>query len=328
MISESPDVAKVVNLPPPLPSQATAWRALRDAARALVIAADAVLGESSGLPLTPSLPLLDATSTVVQTVNDFLLAKARAGRSDRYLRQLRVSLTSFSSGRALRPLTSITTAEIEKWLDDRDWSAVTQRGYLSDVRTLFNFAMRRGLVSHNPAGGVELPAVEDMEPPKIHTPGEVTEVLETARVRDLDVCRHLAIRYFAGLRTAEAHRVKEENILLSRGMIEVTAKQSKTRRRRLVTIQPNLRAWLELGGELRPMSPSKTIRPILRASKVEWQHNVTRHSFVSYHVAHFQNAGKTALEAGHTEEMLFRNYREIVTPDQAKEFWGIRPRRV
>ena len=45
-----------------------------------------------------------STVTVMETVNEFLLAKARAQRSDRYLRQLRVSLGSFAKGRARAPL--------------------------------------------------------------------------------------------------------------------------------------------------------------------------------------------------------------------------------
>ena len=117
----------------------------------------------------------------------------------------------------------------------------------------------------------------------------------------------------------------EENILLDRGVIEVTAKKSKTRRRRLIAVQPNLRAWLALEGELRAVSPM-TVRAEIRQSKVDWHHNVTRHSFVSYHLAQFQNAAKTALEAGHTEQMLFAHYRELVTPTTAAEFWAIRPK--
>lgn len=58
---------------------------------------------------------------------------------------------------------------------------------------------------------------------------------------------------------------------------------------------------------------------------IEWEHNVTRHSFVSYHLAHWCNAAKTALEAGHTEQMTFSNYRALVTPAAAAEFWSILP---
>jgi integrase len=304
--------------------QVKAWQFLREAGKFLQAAADAALGEAGRLA-SPSMPaLLDDSRTVVETVNEFLLAKARAGRSDRYLRQLRVVMTHFAAGRARAPISSIGVADVESWMQSADWSARTQRGYLSDVRTMFNFAERRGLVSHNPAAGVELPVLEDLDPPAIHTPDQVRQVLDAARARDPDVCRHLAIRYFCGVRSAEVHRMTEANILRDRGVVEVPARAAKTRRRRLVMIQPNLAAWLQLDGELRPISPM-TVRAVIRASKVEWHHNVTRHSFVSYHLAQFQNAGKTALEAGHTEQMLFSNYRELVTPAVAAEFWDIFP---
>lgn len=112
------------------------------------------------------------------------------------------------------------------------------------------------------------------------------------------------------------HRLIEENIWLERGYIEVPAIKAKTRRRRLVKIMPCLAAWLAIGGTLRPMSPM-TVRKAVKRSGVTWAHNVTRHSFVSYHLAHGQNAGKTALEAGHTEQMTFSNYRELVTSQDA-----------
>ena len=318
-------MSKVLSLSPPMSPQVNLWRALREAARALEAAANAVLGESGSIQ-SSSFPALAAeTHTVTQAINEFLLAKARAGRSDRYLRQLRVSLTHFAGGRAGRPVSSISIVDVENWLDGTDWAVRTQRGYLSDVRTMFNFALRRGLVTQNPAVGVELPADDGGEPPVIHTPEQVQKVLDTAREMHPDVCRHLAVRYFAGVRSAEAHRMTEENILLDRGVIEVTAKKSKTRRRRLIAVQPNLRAWLALEGELRAVSPM-TVRAVIRQSKVDWHHNVTRHSFVSYHLAQFQNAAKTALEAGHTEQMLFAHYRELVTPTTAAEFWAIRPK--
>jgi site-specific recombinase XerC len=312
-----------------------AWQALRDAANALSAIANAALGESSAPSSNVlSLPVRSAGSdvpgragvTVIQTVNDFLRAKARAGRSDRYLRALRVSLTSFTKGRAHDDLASVTVSDIEGWLDDHTWAARTKRGYLSDVRTLFNFAVRRGLVTLNAAAGVELPVVE-CDVAGIHDTRTVTTVLEFARDYDLDVCRSLAVRYFAGLRSSEVARLEEKEI--RDGFIEVTAAKAKTRRRRLVTIQPNLTAWLALGGTLPLRDLNNSMRWFTAALKkkhgIDWARNVTRHSFCSYHLARFDNAGKTALEAGHSEQMLFTHYRQIVTPDQALQFWGIVP---
>lgn len=148
--------------------------------------------------------------------------------------------------------------------------------------------------------------------------------LSAARDIDVRTARVLALRYFAGLRSAEMNRLEEEDIRLDRGFIEVPAVKSKTRQRRLVMIQPNLRAWLDLEGTL-PGDQEKRVSKVVLASGVEWPRNVTRHSFVSYHLAQFQSAGKTALEAGHSEQMLFQHYREVVTPADAIAFWGIVP---
>jgi len=272
----------------------------------------------------PSKGFLPGTLTVREVVNEFLIVKARAARSDRYLRQLRVVFSSFAQGRATTPIHAVTVQDVEKWALSRG-AIRTMRGYLGDVATLFNFAIRRGYAHSNPARGVELPHSASAEAPKIHTPEEVRAVLETARRLDPDVCRILAIRYFAGIRTAEGHRlIEKENILTDRGYIEVPAIKAKTRRRRLVRIEPCLAAWLALGGEVKPMGPHR-IRSVIRASGVEWSDNVTRHSFCSYHLAKSESAAKTALQAGHAEQMLFAHYRELVTLSQAQAFWSVFP---
>ena len=159
--------------------------------------------------------------------------------------------------------------------------------------------------------------------PEIHSPSQVRHILETARRMDLNAMRCLAVKYFAGLRTSEATALEEKEI--GERFIEVTAVKAKTRRRRLVTIQPALAAWLKFGGELPFRQVNNRLRAVYAAAGIFCPRNVARHSFVSYHLAAFHSAGKTALEAGHTEAMLFAHYREIVTPDQAAEFWAIFP---
>lgn len=282
---------------------------------------------SLSTPAGASTPGGGLVPTVSELVNEFLKAKARAGASDRYLRQLRVTLRAFAMGRGRRPVDSITCAELEKFILNPDWQAKTRKGYLGDIRNLFGFAVRRDYLAKSPAVGVELGTMGaggSASPVVVHSPGQVSKVLEYARAADLGVMRLLALRYFGGLRSAEALRLRESDIRPDTGFVEVPAAKSKTRSRRLVTITPALAAWLALGGELRAVG-EMTVRRIVRGSKVDWAHNVTRHSFVSYHLAHFGSAAKTALEAGHSEAMLFRHYRAVVSPAVAAEFWAVRP---
>lgn len=305
------------------------WQALSEIARVVLELASAHTGESGlnhGTPCHTSIPF-SATCPLSELIDDFMRVKAKTGRCLRYLRTLRVSLKSFAKGRAKVPIGNITVADIEAWLDAQVWAPKTQKGYLGDVRTLFNFAVRRQMLAHNPAAAVELP-VQTPQPAGIHTPNQVRTVLEFARGYNLCICRALAVRYFAGLRSAEVNRLEEYEIKES--FIEVPAAKAKTRRRRPVSIQPNLRAWLDLGGSLPLHDISNTWRwftaKLEKAHGVPWPHNVTRHSFCSYHLQQFQNAGKTAIEAGHTEQMLFAHYRELVTPAAAAEYWSIMPK--
>lgn len=265
------------------------------------------------------------TPSLVEVCNEFLTAKANAGRSENYLRVTHTQLTQFCKGREQRTAASVTAREIEAWLYAQPWAQVTRRNLLMTLRTVFAFAVSRGLIVGNVADGVDVPTVED-KPPGIHTPGQVAVVLSLARTHDADLCRWLAVRYFAGLRGSEAASLDESCIQPERGFIEVTAAKSKTRRRRLVTIQPALASWLDVGGRLPLGDVNTKLWRLTNALAFEWPRNVTRHSFVSYHLAAFGSASKTALEAGHTEQMLFNHYREIVTPGQAAEFWSIRPK--
>ena len=261
--------------------------------------------------------------TVADLCNQFITAKYNASRSDNYIGLLIKELRSFANGREGRAAASVSAEEIERWLHGQKWADYTKRGRLITVKNLFAWAVRRGALPANPALGVDLPRVIS-EPPGIHTPETVSHVLETARRVDINVMRCLAVRYFGGLRTSEAVNLDEAEI--GDRFIEITAAKAKTRQRRLVTIEPALTAWLKIGGRLPLKQVHNRLRAVVVAAGVEWPHNAPRHSFVSYHLAQFQNAGRTALEAGHTEQILFNNYREIVKPDQAAAFWAIRPK--
>ena len=92
-----------------------------------------------------------------------------------------------------------------------------------------------------------------------------------------------------------------------------------------------LAAWLkataQAGANLPLPQASNRLCAAVKRGAVPWGKSVTRHTFVSYHLAQWKSAAATALEAGHTEQMLFNHYREIVTPEVAAAFWAILPTR-
>ncbi len=282
-------------------------------------------------PASPATGQPGPALCVVDLCNEFLLAKARAGRSDGYLGLLIKQLRAFVQDRAGRAVASVGAAEIESWLYAQPWADKTRHGALLTLRTLFDFAVGRAYLAGNPALAVDLPTLTPTER-GVHSPGQVRTVLQSCA--DPSTLRYLAIRYFAGLRGSEAALLDEKEI--RDGLIVVNAASAKTRRRRLVVIQPNLKAWLDVtalrGGKLPLRQMHNRLCIAVKASAVPWPDNVTRHTFCSYHLAQFNDPAKTALEAGHTQEMLFGNYRELMTLDGAlltaelaKEFWSITP---
>ena len=70
---------------------------------------------------------------------------------------------------------------------------------------------------------------------------------------------------------------------------------------------------------------------MLRAASkagIAWKHNGLRHSFISYRLADTQDVNRVALEAGNSPAMIFRHYRELVTPEQAATWFSIAPSHV
>lgn len=74
----------------------------------------------------------------------------------------------------------------------------------------------------------------------------------------------------------------------------------------------------------RPSDPDDPQKRLVPA--VEWKHNALRHSFISYRLAEIQNAAQVALEAGNSPQMIFKHYRELVRPAEAKKWFAIVPK--
>lgn len=72
------------------------------------------------------------------------------------------------------------------------------------------------------------------------------------------------------------------------------------------------------------LTPAKVKKILGEDGLFEWKRNGLRHSFISYRVAETQNVAQVALEAGNSPQMIFKHYRELVTPKAAKEWFSIK----
>ncbi len=266
--------------------------------------------------------------TAVQLVKELVAAKERDGASIRHVDDLRSRLNIFAKKFDGQPVATITSAAIDDWLRSLNVSPVTRNHYRRLIVLAFNFAVQRGYATENPAEKTAK-AKERGGDIGILTVTQTARLLENATP---DVLPYIAIGLFAGLRRAEIERLDWSEIDFESGLIEVTAENAKTARRRHVTIQPNLREWLLPVRKHRGrVTPGENFRQMfdharLAAGIVEWPDNALRHSFASYHLAHFKDTKALALEMGHNNEnMIFASYRQLVKPKEAERYWNIRP---
>jgi integrase len=272
---------------------------------------------------------LAKSCTVQELSGIFLQHKKQDERGDTYLRNLRDKLRAFGKTFGDCVIATVTVTACDDWLRSLPVSGAGRNSYRRVLTTFFNYAKARNFCADNPMLQTEK-AKEVENPVQVFTPQQMQKLLDSA---DPEIVAALAIGAFAGLRRAEIARLTWSEVHIERGFIEVTASKSKTARRRLVTLHPNLRTWLERTthrkGSVLPEDYDKRLKAAKENSKItHWPQNGLRHSFASYHLAKFQDAPALALQLGHTTTaMLFSHYREVVTPEAAEAYWQITPKK-
>ena len=211
-------------------------------------------------------------------------------------------------------------------------SVMTHRRWLNG---LLEGAVARGVLTDNPLGAVPVAAPDDEGEVVVLTVAEAQGLWMACEAVDPGLLPWLGVALWAGLRPAELARVAWSDCRAGTGMLLVSGRKSKTRQRRLVTIEQPLRMALECRkgavGALMPKNHRRRWDAVRVAAGWTvregqpgklWPRNAMRHSCVSYQLAFFQDAGRTALEAGHSQDMLFRHYRQLVTAQDAAAWWG------
>jgi len=248
--------------------------------------------------------------------------KTRAFRKNT-IKQAPSNLNQLASKYGALDTSTITPTHLEQWFAQRKWTRSTIDGVIAKIGPFFTWCVREGYCENNPCAAVKRPRSDD-SPPTIFTPLETKTLLLTALKADPGMIPYLAIGLFAGVRPLEIERLTWADVLEQ--YIEITAAKAKTRKRRLVSLSDNLKEWLSLGGDLPLTNKRKRLGRVVQIAGLNWQPDIMRHSFASYHLAMHTSADKTALELGHRDsKMLFAHYRELVTQETAQAYWSIRP---
>ncbi len=273
---------------------------------------------------------------------EMLKAKRAEGLSERYLGDMESRVGRFAE-KFKGQMTEIRGPQIKEWLQGLDVANRTRNNFRIALQTFFSFAKAQRYLPRNWNEFESVPLWKTKnDEVEIFTPEELSTLLAAADPRMIPF---LTIGAFAGLRSAEISRLDWAKVNLKSGYITVDAGIAKTNSRRLVPITDNLRAWLKPvakmhGPVMELENVANAIQRLVDATRpegedaegkphepaVKWKHNALRHSFCSYRLAAIKSAAQVSLEAGNSPQMIFKHYRELVTKEEAKKWFGIVPK--
>lgn len=304
---------------------AAAYHILRDTGGTLIHAAEKY---RDGQP-QKVLPI-----EVHDAVEKYLAALEADGVGIRHMQDSRSRLRRFSDDFRGQLLHEIRTAEMLTWLRGLKVAPRTRNNYTERIVAHSHWAQTEGHLRKDApteADGLKVLAVATNV--HIFSVDDFRRLIYGAVEHDPRCIHYLAIGVLAFVRPAEMDRMRDTNVRFEHNDIEVADAQAKRTRkkghRRLVPMQPNLRAWLEEfplpKGKLVMAKAHLFVRRLARQLGIEWHPDVMRHSGISYAVALTQNVDQVALWAGNTRQIIYSNYLNQVTPAEAAEFYGIMP---
>lgn len=259
----------------------------------------------------------------------------RAGRKKRTVDELRCiynRLVANNSQLAKMGMRAISTEDCRAALATSFRTPGQFRKGRAILHSFFACAQRHGWCDTNPVSGIMSPIIREKEVAPLSW-DKLTQLLDTARrAEHRDCMPALGLLLWAGVRPAELERLSWENIDWEEGVISLRPKHSKTGGARHITLHTVLREWISSSHPVPPargaICPKGWIRrwkALRRAAGItEWQQDVLRHTFASYHLKYWHDPVRLQEEMGHRSAQLLRTrYLSMdgVTAENAKIFW-------
>ena len=323
-------------------------------AREKLAASGVSLSEAADFYLRQAVAVREVVK-VPELVRRFVRSREEGARSERYVRQLRVSLGALARAHPLTAAAELTRDQVQAWLRSGGWSPKTRNNYLGDASAMYAWAMREGLAARSPCEGVARATLSEAEITTLSA-AEARVILEAAG-GDAEMMTYVVLALFCGLRAAELERLDTGVINVEEGTVIVLGGTAKTGARRVVDLSENARAWLRTiqiqrgklcgvaweerwrtfrrscgwsAGAEDARSCSAAFRRVCERVPVtrgEWPANVLRHTYASMHYAQHQDEALLKAQMGHWEraDTLHRHYRALRTRAEAAEFWRLSP---
>lgn len=187
------------------------------------------------------------------------------------------------------------------------------------LHSIFAYGMRREWCDANPVDRIETPVIHE-RPIAPLTPEEVARLEAAARQPEhADMRLSLRLMLYSGLRPTEVKRLKTSDIHWKEREVIIRPSVSKTGGGRIVPLRntpAKQQACIPHNWEAR----WKQLRRA--AGFTTWRADICRHTFASYHAAHFRDLNALQLEMGHTNQHLLRTrYISPISSRAALKYW-------
>jgi hypothetical protein len=262
---------------------------------------------------------------LAEAVEDCIADKKQMSLRPAYTSHMRSILRQFAKFTGDVECSSVSMSHVKDFLFGRKCTHETRSGMRNRLSAFFSWCCDHGYTLTNPVRKVSLGRASRVVP-KIFTPEEVHRLLDTVRALDPALLPYFTLGIFCGIRPDELKRLPHTCVRAVDGIVDIPGTVSKTHDRRIVDLSPNAIAWLRsVNGGLRYARKRRIA--IIKAARVEWSHDVMRHTFASYHLQFHGSADKTAAQMGHhgNTKTLYRHYRATVDAESAAAFWQIEP---
>jgi integrase len=264
------------------------------------------------------------------------------GRSDYHIRDMEIRLSRFAEafpgeiGDVKGPLIDAYLRGLKSRARNKKGQAIagkTRNNHRNGIVELFNYAKKNAYLPKDL--GTEAQSTTRVKEVKkdneIFAASQMNDLLHTAPIH---LVPSMATKAFSGVRTEEVARMGFEDASTKKGHVILPRKITKSMRRRIQRMRPNLRKWLEpfeglVGRMCWRYSTSQSVfqawEKAARKLGIKAGANRFRNSFISFRVAQTNDIKLTAKESGNSERDIEDNYLELATEEEAAEWFSIEP---
>ena len=224
-----------------------------------------------------------------------------------------------------KEVSAITLADLQQcFFQKTDKSKKTFRNVLV---VFLNWCVKNGYAKENLALQLEVPKIK-RDVPVILTLPQIRLLLRDIRKKYM---MGVIVMMFLGVRPHEAMKLKENALNMEKKTLTIGASIAKTRSFRVIKLPDVAVTWIERYHLKLPLDccvPAmlSDFRETLGLDK--WPQDCLRHTAASMMLARDQSADKVALQLGNSPTILHRHYKNLVTEEEAAEFWALTPENV